>query len=114
MTRVEVITGRERRRSWSDEQKRQLVAAAFAPGAKVADVARCADVQPGQIYRWRREIAGRDSGFAPVVVAPVEPVGRPAGTAAIEVALAGRVSVRIPASIPPALAEAVVKALVTR
>jgi transposase len=114
MTRVEVITGRERRRSWNDEQKRKLVAEAFAPGAKVADVARCADVQPGQIYRWRREISDRGSGFAPVVVAPVEPVARPTATAAIEVELAGRVSVRIPASIPPALAEAVVRVLVTR
>jgi transposase len=114
MTRVEVITGRERRRSWSDEQKRKLVAEAFEPGTKVTEVARCADVQPGQIYRWRREIGERGSGFAPVVVAPVAPVARPAATGAIEVELAGRVSVRIPASIPPALAEAVVKALVTR
>jgi transposase len=111
MTRVEVISGRERRRSWSDEQKRKLVAEAFAPGAKVSDVARCADVQPGQIYRWRRKMGDRVSRFAPVVVAPV---ARPGSTTSIEIELAGRVSVRIPASIPPALAEPVVKALAAR
>jgi transposase len=40
MARVEIITGPDRRRSWSEEQKRAIVAAAFAPGAIVADIAR--------------------------------------------------------------------------
>jgi transposase-like protein len=39
-----VITGPERRRSWTEEQKRALVMEAFAPGAVVVDVARRADV----------------------------------------------------------------------
>jgi len=52
MARVEVITGPERRRRWSDEEKRAIVAASFAPGAVVRDVA----VAP----RWvpARSIAG--------------------------------------------------------
>jgi transposase len=36
MARVEVITGVERRRNWSDEQKRAIVAESFAPGAIVS------------------------------------------------------------------------------
>jgi transposase len=32
MARVEVITGPERRRRWSEEQKRAIVAASLAPG----------------------------------------------------------------------------------
>jgi len=40
MARFEVISGPERRRRWSEDQKRALVAAAFAPGAVVAEVAR--------------------------------------------------------------------------
>ncbi|MBK8906747.1 MAG: transposase [Rhodospirillales bacterium] len=32
MARVEVLSGPERRRRWSEEQKRAIVAAAFAPG----------------------------------------------------------------------------------
>jgi transposase len=51
MARVEVITGRERRRRWSEEQKRVIVAASLAPGAVVSEVARRAGVVPGQIYR---------------------------------------------------------------
>jgi transposase len=53
MARVEVITGRERRRRWTEDQKRAIVAESFAPGAMVSDVARRADISSGQIYRWR-------------------------------------------------------------
>ena len=39
MSRVEVLSGPERRRRWSTEQKRSIVAEAFAPGASVREVA---------------------------------------------------------------------------
>jgi transposase len=68
MARMEIITGPERRRSWSEEQKRAIVAAAFAPGAIVADVARRAAVCAGQIYRWRQELGHPGSGFSQVVI----------------------------------------------
>ncbi|WP_456151509.1 IS66 family insertion sequence element accessory protein TnpB [Defluviicoccus vanus] len=70
MAQVHVLTHPERRRRFSIGQKRAIVAAALAPGAVVADVARRADVCPSLIYRWRREI-GRPDGFAEVVVAPL-------------------------------------------
>jgi transposase len=108
MARVEVITGPERRRRWSAEQKRVIVAESLAPGAVVTEIARRADICPGQIYRWRREIG---SGFAQVLIAPVgEGVGCPAAPA-IEIEFAGKARLRIPASIPAGLAAAVVKAL---
>jgi transposase len=47
MAKYQLLSGPERRRRWSEEQKRALVAAAFAPGAVVAEVARRADVCPG-------------------------------------------------------------------
>ena len=72
MTRVEVITGPERRRRWTDEQKRAIVEASFAPGAVVAEVARHADIRSGQIYRWRRELGAVVDGFAQVLLAPSE------------------------------------------
>ncbi len=56
MARFEVITGPERRRRWSAEQKRAIVAESLAPGAVVTEIARRAEICPGQIYRWRREI----------------------------------------------------------
>jgi transposase len=54
MARVEVITGPERRCRWSAEQKRAIVAESLAAGAVVTEIARRADICPGQIYRWRR------------------------------------------------------------
>jgi transposase len=69
MARVEVITGPERRRRWSAEQKRAIVAESLAPGAVVTEIARRAEIGPGQIYRWRREL-GVGNGFAQVLIAP--------------------------------------------
>ena len=121
MARVEVITGPERRRRWSDEQKRAIVTASFAPGAVVSEVARRADVSSGQIYRWRQEFRAAASGFAQVLIAPAE---SPAATVAnsvmsctdpaIEIEFSGKIRARIPGSVPVALAAAVVKALSRR
>jgi len=131
MARVEVITGPERRRRWSEEEKRAIVAASLAPGAVVADVARRADISAGQIYRWRQELrTAAAGGFTPVLIASGENPAAPAedgptcgAEPAIEVTFAGkslpsgsdpRVRVRIPGSVPAALAAAVVKALSRR
>jgi len=113
MARFEVITGPERRRRWSAAQKRAIVAESLAPGAVVTAIARRAEICPGQIYRWRREI-GVGNGFAQVLIAPVgDGDGCPASPA-IEIEFAEKARVRIPASIPAGLAAAVVKALSER
>lgn len=121
MARVEVISGPERRRRWSDEQKRAIVTASFTPGAVVSEVARRADVSSGQIYRWRQEFRAAATGFAQVLIAPAESAATNAANGtppcvepAIEVEFPGRARVRIPVSIPAALAAAVVKALSRR
>lgn len=111
MARVEVMTGVERRRRWSQDQKRAVVAAAFAPGAVVAEVARRADLCPGQIYRWRQDLGAAAPGFAQIVVAAPEPAPPDEAMPAIAVVFGDSVRVRIPAAIPPDLAAAVVKAL---
>ena len=114
MASVEVLVGPERRRRWSAEQKRAIVAAAFGPGAVVRDVARQADVTPSLIYRWRRDLRAAANGFAQVLVAPAgDGVAAPA-VPAIDIELPGIARVRIPASVPPALAAAVVEALARR
>jgi transposase len=110
MARFEVITGPERRRRWSAEQKRAIVTESLAPGAVVTEIARRAEICPGQIYRWRQEI-GVGHRYAQVLIAPVgDGAGCPAPPA-IEIEFAGKARVRIPASIPTGLAAAVVKAL---
>ncbi len=70
MGQVTIISGVERRRYWSDGQKRALVMAVSQPGANVAGIARQADLRPGQIYRWRRQMFGAAEGFAAVAVQP--------------------------------------------
>ena len=115
MARMEIFTGPERRRSWSEEQKRAIVAAAFAPGAIVADVARRAAVCAGQIYRWRQELQHASSGFSQVVIAAMADGGNDRAALdpapAIEIEFTGAARLRIPALTPPELAAAVVRAL---
>ena len=117
MARVQVFTGVERRRRWSAEQKRAIVLAAFSPGAVVTDVARRADVNSGQIYRWRDEL--RDTGgfsgspgFAQVMVTADGRSVQARPESVIEIVLGGGAQVRLPVSASPDLAAAVVRALV--
>ena len=120
MARVEVLTGPERRRRWSEEQKGAIVAASLAPGAVISEVARRGDVGAGQIYRWRKELGAVANGFAQVLIAapavPTATAKEPSSAVepAIEVDVAGKVRVRIPGSVSAALATAVIKALSRR
>ena len=115
MARMEIITGPERRRSWSAEQKRSIVAAAFAPEAIVADAARRAAVCAAQIYCWRQELGQAGGGFSQVVIAAMDDGGNGCGALdrapAIDVEFGGAARVRIAAATPPELAAAVVRAL---
>ena len=72
MGRVEILAGRERRRHWSDDQKRVILEEASASGLSLAAVARRHDIVPQQIYTWRRELRASSPTFLPVVVAPPE------------------------------------------
>ena len=112
---MQIITGHERRRSWSEGQKHAIVAAAFAPGAIVADVARRAEICAGQIYRWRQEMRCTERTFSEVVIAEVDDHGSdravPGAGQAIEIEFAGGARLRIAALTPPELAAAVVRAL---
>ena len=81
MGRMTLITGGERRRRWSDEDRVRILAAIAEPGAVVADVARREDVCTSLIYRWRRA-ALRDQnagalGFSPVVIETASPAPSP-------------------------------------
>lgn len=53
MGRMEIL-GRERRRTWSDEEKLRLLAEADEGGLSLAEVARRNDLFPQQLYAWRR------------------------------------------------------------
>jgi transposase len=114
MSRVEVMSGLERRRRWSEDQKRAIVAEAFGPGASVSEVARRSDIVAGQIYRWRRELGSAAAGFTEIVVSPA-PAEKPTYVApVIEIDFGRGIRVRIPVTTPVELASAIIKALGAR
>jgi transposase len=114
MSRIEVLSGPERRRRWSAEQKQSIVAEAFAPGASVYEVARRVDLVPSLIYRWRQELRSATAGFSEVVVAPEPSERTVAAPAALVIELGRDIRVRIAATAPKELASAIIKALVAR
>lgn len=44
-----------RRRFWSDDQKRRIVAETYAPGVSVSVVANRYDLNPNLVFVWRRD-----------------------------------------------------------
>jgi transposase len=52
--RVEVISGPGRRRDWSDERKIAIVAKALVRGVNVSAIAREHDINPQQLFGWRK------------------------------------------------------------
>lgn len=54
--RIEVITGRERRRRWTAEQKREIAAESLQPGVSPIMVARKHGISSGLLYTWRQRL----------------------------------------------------------
>jgi transposase-like protein len=51
---MEVLTGPERRRRWTAEQKLAMVRESLEPGKSVSMVARQHGVNPNQLFHWRK------------------------------------------------------------
>ena len=69
--RSEVLSGPERRRRWSVEEKLRILAQSAAPGATPSLVCREHGIGTGQLYTWRKQFrSGELTGFAPVTVTP--------------------------------------------
>jgi len=119
--RVEVLVRADRRRSWTAEQKRRIVAESLEPDVTPADVARRYGIGTGLLYTWRRQMVSLQSAmstpsgpqFASVELSPapltatsnravssaseVRPPPRPDGL--IEIQLSGGVSLRVDAHV---------------
>ncbi|MGE5512944.1 MAG: IS66-like element accessory protein TnpA [Bacteroidota bacterium] len=65
LRRIEVITGAERRRKWSAEEKAEIVAESLAEGAVVSDVARRHGLSPQQLFGWRARARAAVKGSVP-------------------------------------------------
>ena len=120
MGRMTLISGAERRRRWSDQDRARILAAISEPGAVIAEVARREDVCTSLVFKWRREMrqaAEADAcGFSPVIIeaAPAAPSSSTSsscsGSAVIEVELK-EARVRIRAGAPSSAIAAALKAL---
>jgi transposase len=132
--RIEVITGVERRRKWSSQEKAAIVAESLAEGAIVSEVARRHGLSPQQVFGWRARLRDAVKGaaapssdptpaFVPAIVdneppspaAPVLPAVVAMGVggvdpAPIEIALGG-VIVRVRGEADPRALTTVLKAL---
>lgn len=104
-----MITGPERRRDWAETEKIAIVAKALEPGVNVSEIARRHDINPQQLFGWRRRFraealieeshAGAATTFAPVVIAspsspPPAPTASAPEVASIEISI-GAATVRI-------------------
>jgi transposase len=113
--RIEVLTGVERRRRWSEQDKARIVAESLKPGVIVAEVARRYGMHRNQFYGWRSAFgvqpaktgqARKARGFVPVTVVPEGSVSG----AVIEIVI-GSVLVRLTGAIDAAALRQVLEAV---
>jgi transposase len=102
----EVLSGPERRRRWSSEEKLRVLAQSIAPGSSASLTCRLHGISSGQLYRWRKQFRlGELTGFVAVSIAPeparlqgpepATPLTEPAAAGVIEVALPTGVNLRL-------------------
>jgi transposase len=128
----EVLSGPERRRRWSSEEKAGIVSEVMQSGAKVAEIARRHGISRSLLYTWRRE-AGQAAAIGsaasplpdlvPVMITdgtevskrpalPAERVGATTkGIGTIEIVLPGGVRVTVRGRIEERSLRAVLDAL---
>lgn len=119
--RVEILVRADRRRSWTREQKREIVAESLGPELTPADVARKHGISTGQLYTWRRQMVSLCSAAStrpmprfvavelsvpppipdptPMLPSSTEPSSRSRPEGLIEIVLPGGVSLRVDAQV---------------
>jgi transposase len=131
VAQIELISGVDRRRRWTREEKQAHVARAFAPGVNVRAYTRQEDIAPSALYKWRQELkvpSVGDSGFTRVIALANQTAVLPGSLEAVPMVLsscgavrAGEASItlelrsgkaQIPQSTPPSLAAVIIQALV--
>jgi transposase len=72
---MEIITGVERRRRWSLEEKLRIVAETEQPGFGIAEIARRYEISRGLLWNWRSQVRrGVLRPEAPPVFLPVQTI----------------------------------------
>jgi len=76
---MEIITGVERRRRWSVEEKLGIVAETEQPGSGIAEIARRYEISRGLLWNWRSQVRrGVLRPEPPPVFLPVRTISDPA------------------------------------
>ena len=65
------VRGACRRRFWSSDDKRRMIAESLKPGASVAMVAQRYGVNANLLFTWRRQEAAAANGAEPMKLVPV-------------------------------------------
>jgi transposase len=113
----EPAAGRRRRR-WSLEEKRRIVAESRAPGASASLVARRHDVNTNMLFTWRRQFAADEAdarqpvSFVPATIT-ADPPGAPCsgGGERIEIVLASGARVIVGTGVDESTLARVIKVL---
>jgi len=79
-----VALAARRRRSYTLEEKRRLVAESYEPGASVSVVARRHDLNANLLFTWRRQLRARAPAAEPINLIPIEVLAAPAPTVPTE------------------------------
>ena len=108
---IELITRNDRRRTWTLDQKREIVAESLGPELTPTEVARKHAISSGQLYTWRQQVLGRQMtllsratpDFAQVEMtpAPAQPDApdEKGGTAVRPPRPAGRIEIVLPSGV---------------
>ncbi|WP_049974574.1 transposase [Azospirillum sp. B4] len=119
----EVLSGPERRRRWSTEEKLRVLAQSVAPGSSPSLTCRMHGISTGQLSTWRKQFrSGELTGFVPVsvvadaalpepAVAPQAAERAPVAIGVIEVELPTGVRLRITGDVGEAALRRVLVAL---
>lgn len=111
---------RRRRRLWSAEEKQQIVAEAFEPGASVAAVARRHDLNANMVFTWRRQLgvgapAAGMMALVPARIAEVAQAAAPTGPSCrIEIVLSSGYRLIVGADVDTDALARVIKVLSRR
>lgn len=115
---IEVAVARRRRRLWSAEEKRRIVAETLEPGASVSVVARRHDVNANMVFTWRRHAQAAPTHAMTFVPATIiaEPAASmsstsPASTGRMEIILTGGERVIVGADVDVSVLGRVLKVL---
>lgn len=111
-----------RRRRYTLEEKRRLVAESYEPGISISRVARRHEINANLLFTWRRQMRPSSTAEPPMELIPVDIVGGTPATppraaveveqrGTIEIALASGVRVRVDASVSEAALKRVLSAV---